>query len=73
MKIMKKETGSITLFVLIAMIFFLLIVVNACMRMGNSMNDQNDEMQQIKSNYEQDLTEERLDEIYKEKSNQKSD
>ena len=65
----KENRGSIALFVLIAMMFFLFLVLNAYMHMTNSMQVQNDEMTQIKKNYEQDLTEERLNEIYEEKTN----
>ena len=48
----KQEKGSITLFVLIAMMFFLMIVVGIYMQSQNKLQAQYSEIDAIKKNYE---------------------
>lgn len=61
---MKSERGSITLFVLIAMIFFLTIAFTAYASASSKLQGQNGELDRIKANYGQDLTEEGLASLY---------
>ena len=53
---MRNEKGSITLFVLIAMIFFLVIAMSAYASSSNKLQAQNAELERIKAGYEQDIT-----------------
>jgi len=62
----KQEKGSITLYVLVAMLFFLAIGMVSYMLASSRIQTQNDEIMNIKENYEKDLTEDRLEEIYEE-------
>ena len=48
----KQEKGSITLFVVIAMMFFLMIVVGIYMQSQNKLQAQYSEIDAIKTNYE---------------------
>ena len=61
---MKNERGSVTLFVLISMLFFLIIVVTAYVSASNKLQGQNEEIAQIKASYEQDLSDEALLQLY---------
>lgn len=59
-----KENGSITLFVLIAMLFFLFVVFGMFMRSSNSNMAQTSEVDQIKEEYEESVN--NIDQIYNE-------
>lgn len=61
---MKSERGSITLFVLISMIFFLVIAMTAYVSASSKLQGQNAEIEQIKAAYEQDLSDEALLKLY---------
>ena len=61
---MKSENGSITLFVLISMIFFLIISTTAYVSAMSKLQGQNAEVEQIKAAYEQDLSDESLLKLY---------
>lgn len=61
---MKNERGSVSLFVLISMLFFLIIVVTAYVSVSNKLQGQNEEIAQIKASYEQDLSDEALLQLY---------
>ena len=59
-----NEKGSITLFTLIAMMFFLTIAFTAYASAMAKLQAQNEDLERIKASYEQDLTEEGLRELY---------
>lgn len=61
---LKQEKGSITLFVLIAMIFFLIVIFGIYINSQNKLNSQSAEIEEIKKNYEQDASLENMDSIY---------
>ena len=61
---MKSERGSITLFVLMAMIFFLAIAMTAFVSASNKLQGQNDELERIQASYSQDLNKEALSGLY---------
>ena len=66
---MKKEKlsnqkGSITLFVLLAMLFFLVVVVNMFMKSSNSNQAQISEYDKLKQEYDESI--ENIDSIYTE-------
>ena len=63
---MRSEKGSITLFVLIAMIFFVAIAMAAYVSASNKLQGQNGELQQIQAGYAQDLNDQNLANIYEE-------
>lgn len=58
-KIIKNEKGSITLFVLIAMLFFLIVVFSVFISSSNKMQAQTSEIDKIQEEYDKDI-----DEIY---------
>lgn len=60
----RKENGSITLFVLIAMLFFLFVVFAMFMRSSNSNMAQTSEIDQIKEEYEESVN--NINQIYNE-------
>ena len=60
----KNEKGSITLFTLIAMMFFLTIAFTAYTSAMIKLQAQNEDLERIKASYEQDLTEEGLASLY---------
>ena len=60
----KKEKGSITLFVLIALLFFIIICIFIYTNINNKKISQNEELKQIEKNYE--TTNEALEEKYQE-------
>lgn len=66
-KFMKKQSGSVTLFVLIAMIFFLIVCFFIYTNSNNKKISQSKELEQLKKNYEQNKEE--LDEEYEEIQN----
>ena len=61
---LKKENGSITLFVLLAMLFFLIVVISVNVYLTNKTTTESTQLQDIKNSYESDL--EHIDEIYEE-------
>lgn len=63
-KLINNPKGSITLFTLIAMMFFLTIAFTAYASAMIKLQSQNDDLERIKSSYEQDLTEEGLASLY---------
>ncbi len=60
----KKEKGAITLFVLLACLFFVFILTGVYLSLLNRAQVQEQEVQQIHDNYAKDL--DRVDEIYEE-------
>ncbi len=62
-KTLKSEQGSITLFVLLAILFFLIVIFSVFMTSSNKNRTQLEELDKIKQEYEKDL--ENIDEIYK--------
>lgn len=64
---MKQEKGSITLFVLVACLFFVLILVGAYTFTLNKIQTQEQNLKQIQENYSRDIP--RIDEIYQEMIN----
>lgn len=63
-KIFKKENGSITLFVLLSCLFFLVVVTSVSVSLKNNSSSIDAEYTQIKENYEKSL--ENIDGIYEE-------
>lgn len=61
---MKNEKGSITLFVLISMLFFLIIATTAYVSASRKLQGQNEELALIKASYEQDLSDAALLQLY---------
>ena len=61
---MKSERGSITLFVLIAMLFFIGVSLSAYISAMNKLQGQNEELAQIKQSYEQELDDQSLQTLY---------
>ena len=49
--IIKNEKGSVTLFVLIAMIFFLIVTISIYVNSQSKLQAQNAEIEQIRKNY----------------------
>ena len=62
MKFLKQEKGSITVFVVLSLVFFLVVVVSVGIYSQNKAIAVEQEYQKIKSSYEQDVGNE--DEIY---------
>ena len=62
--IIKNEKGSVTLFVLIAMIFFLIVTIGIYVNSQSKLQAQNAEVEQIKNNYQKNNYNEYLDNIY---------
>ncbi len=58
----KSEKGSVTLFVLIALIFFLIIGIFIFININNNKTSQAEEIKQIEKNYE--TTSEELEQKY---------
>lgn len=61
-----NEKGSITLFTLVAMVFFLGIAFTAYASAMTKLQSQNEGIEQIRASYEKDLTEEGLSKLYNE-------
>ena len=61
-KIYKKEKGSITLFVLISLLFFLIVGMSLYISISNKSVAQTAEILKIQSQYE--VTEEEMEEMY---------
>ena len=68
MKIKKDERGSVTLFVLVACMFMLVILLLVNISITNRNSGQNKELDRIEEEYAQNKTS--LDEIYAKASNQ---
>ena len=64
---MKKEKGAITLFVLVACLFFVFVLAGAYLFTLNKLQSQEQDLKQIQENYARDIT--RIDEIYQEMTN----
>lgn len=64
---MKQEKGSITLFVLVACLFFVLMLVGAYTFTLNKIQTQEQNLKQIQENYSREVT--KVDEIYEEMTN----
>ena len=62
MKILKNEKGSVTLFVLIAMLFFLMYMVGLYIMNANSESSQVAETARIKEIYEEGVN--NIDDVY---------
>ena len=62
--IIKNEKGSVTLFVLIAMIFFLIVTISIYVNSQSKLQAQNAEVEQIKKNYEKNNYSEYLEHTY---------
>ena len=63
-KILKNEKGSITLFVLLAILFFLIVIFSVFMSSSNKNRIQMSEFDKIKQEYDKEVN--RIDEIYDE-------
>ena len=63
-KFLKKEQGSVTLFVLIAMIFFLIVTISIYVNSQSKLQAQNAEIEQIRKNYEKNDYSEYLENTY---------
>ena len=61
---MRKQNGSITLYVLVACLFFGLVLTGVYISQLNKLQTQEEEVTQIEENYKQQL--EKSDEIYNE-------
>lgn len=61
---MKQEKGAITLFVLIACLFFVLVLAGVYLFTLNKIQTQEQNLKQIQENYSREVT--RVDEIYEE-------
>ena len=61
---MKSERGSVTLFVLVSMIFFLVIAMTAYVSSSVKLQGENEEVARIKASYEQDINDEDLLQLY---------
>ncbi len=59
-----KETGAITLFVLLAMLFFLIVIFSMFMSSSNKYLSQTSEIDKIKEEYGQSIN--NIDQIYNE-------
>lgn len=64
---MKQEKGAITLFVLVACLFFVFVLAGAYLFTLNKLQSQEQDLKQIQENYARDIT--RIDEIYQEMTN----
>ena len=61
---MRNQRGSVTLFVLIAMLFFLIIAMTAYVSASGKLQGQNAEIARIRASYEKDLDDESLQQLY---------
>ena len=59
-----NQKGSITLFVLLAMIFFIIIILNMTMNVANKKQSQISEYDKIKQEYEKNIN--NIDQVYNE-------
>ena len=59
-----NQKGSITLFVLLAMIFFIVIILNMTMNVANKKQSQISEYDKIKQEYEKNIN--NIDQVYNE-------
>lgn len=63
-KFLKNEKGSITLFILLSILFFLIVIFSIFMVSGNKKQAQTSEIDKIKKEYEQSI--DNIDQIYDE-------
>ena len=63
-EILKKESGAITLFVLLTMLFFLIVIFSIFISSSNKNLSQTSEIEKIKEEYEQSVN--NIDQIYNE-------
>lgn len=63
-KLLKKENGSITLFILLAILFFLIVIFSVFIASSNKEQSQTSEIDKIKQEYEEDVN--NIDQIYDE-------
>lgn len=68
---MKNEKGSITLFVLIALIVVLIILSGLYISLRNQKNAQEKESEEIVNSYQRDIN--KIDKIYENKVNEVQD
>ena len=61
-KFFRKENGAITLFVLLAMLFFLIVIFSVFISTSNKKQSQISEIDEIKKEYEQSVN--NIDAIY---------
>ena len=62
-KILKSENGSITLFVLLAILFFLIVIFSLFINSSNKNIIQSSEIDKIKEEYQESI--DNIDQIYK--------
>lgn len=62
----KSNKGSVTLFVLIAMLFFLGLAFSSYTAVSNKLQAQNKEIYEIKSSYSQNTSQNDLEQLYQE-------
>ena len=63
-KILKNEKGSITLFVLLAILFFLIMIFSIFISTSNKKQSQTSEVDRIRQEYEQSV--DNINQIYNE-------
>ena len=63
-KFFNKEKGAITLFVLLAMLFFLIVIFSVFIASSNRQQSQTSEIDKIQEEYEQSV--DNIDQIYTE-------
>ena len=51
---LKKENGSITLFVLVSMLFFIIVLMGIYVNISNKIQKQEKEIQQIQKSYQKE-------------------
>lgn len=51
---LKKENGSITLFVLVSMLFFIIVLMGIFVNTNNKIQKQEKEIQQIQKSYQKE-------------------
>lgn len=61
-KLLKKENGSITLFILLAILFFLIVIFSVFIASSNEEQSQTSEIDKIKQEYEEDVN--NINQIY---------
>ena len=65
-KKLTKERGSIALFLLVSILFFIIIGYSIYANVANSLSAQEKEIKAIQKNYQENSTEEIMDEKYEE-------
>ena len=62
--LLSKENGTITLFVLLALLFFMIVILSLFLSSSNKYLSQTSEIDKIKEEYEQSVN--NIDQIYNE-------